>query len=105
MSTKVTSSQAIEQVFDGNTRKAMSGKELVEAGLPLTKLGGKDPEHSFYMNLHKEAKREDGLVVKVKKNGKTTFKLNPQRRNLITKAEAAKRAVEKARLGAIKRSK
>jgi hypothetical protein len=79
---KLTSAEAILSVFDGNSRKAMTGKDLVAAGLPLTKLGGKDPEHSFYMNLHKEASRADGLVVKVKKDGKTTFKLNPKRRDL-----------------------
>src|SRR5262249_6944701 len=51
-----------------------------------------DPKHTFYMNLHKEAARPDGLVVKVKKDGKTLFKLNPKRRPLKSEKPAAEKA-------------
>src|SRR4051812_18680481 len=96
----MTSSEAILQMLNGDTRKAWSGMEITKAALPLTtKMGGKDPEHSLYMNLHKEAKRADGLVVKVKKDGKTLFRLNPKRRALRSenpaKAEAPAKATTK----------
>jgi hypothetical protein len=87
------SSEAIVRVLDGNARKAWTGRELVDAALPLmTGVGGKDPAHTVYMNLHKEAARADGIVVKSKKDGKTTFRLNPRRRELRSEKVAAAKA-------------
>ena len=40
------------------------------------------------MNLYKEAKRPDGLVIRYEaKDGKTLFKLNPKRRELGVKKQ------------------
>jgi hypothetical protein len=79
----MTSSEAIVKVLEGS-RKQWTAVQITDAGLPLTTgLGGKDPRHTFYMNLYKEAKRPDGLVVRYQeKDGKTLFKLNPKRRAL-----------------------
>lgn len=77
----MTSREAIEQVVSGSPRKEWTANEITEAALPLTELAGKDPRHSLYMNVYKEAARADGVVTRAKdKNGKTVFKLNPNRK-------------------------
>jgi hypothetical protein len=56
-----------------------------------------------YMNLYKEAKRPDGLVLRYQgKDGKTLFKLNPKRRALRTE-KAAKAEKPKPKRGPRKR--
>jgi hypothetical protein len=86
----VTSSEAIIKVMQG-TRKQWTAVEIRDAAFPLTTgLKGKDPEHTLYMSLYKEARRDDGLVVRYEgKDGKTLFKLNPKRRTLRTVKPAA----------------
>jgi hypothetical protein len=95
--TQVTSSEAIIKVLTGS-RKQWSAVEITEAGLPLTTgLKGKDPRHTFYMNLYKEAKRPDGLVIRYQgTDGKTLFKLNPKRRDLTKKVVPPKAKAKKA---------
>jgi hypothetical protein len=68
----------------------MTPQELTDAAFPLTTgLGGKNPRHTFSNNLYKETRRPDGLLVRVVKDGKTSFKLNPTRRALRSEKSAA----------------
>lgn len=101
----MTSSEAIVKVLTGS-RKTWTAVEITEAGLPLTTgLGGKDPRHTFYMNLYKEAKRPDGLVIRYEKDGKTLFKLNPKRREVKprgAKPAAPAKATPRKRGGKVK---
>jgi HB1, ASXL, restriction endonuclease HTH domain len=73
---KLSTKQAIEHVLKGK-RNPMRVPEIIKEGVPLTALKGKTPGQTFYSILYAEAKKADGLVVKV---GKGMFKLNPKRK-------------------------
>ena len=72
----MTTKQAIEKVLTGK-RNAMTVVAIAEAGIPLAELKGATPKQTFYTVLYSEAKKPDGLVVKVDRG---TFRLNPKRR-------------------------
>jgi hypothetical protein len=82
---KLTTKQAIEKVLAGR-RKAMTVAEIADAAIPMTNLAGKTPKQTFYSVLYGEAKKADGLVVKVGPGG--TFKLNPKRKTAAKPAAA-----------------
>jgi hypothetical protein len=98
---KLTTRQAVERVLTGK-RTAMSVAAITEAALPLTSIKGATPKQQFYSLLYSEAKKADGLVVKVGPGG--TFKLNPKRKaakpaagaKASTKRSSAKRASSKS---------
>jgi hypothetical protein len=104
----MTSSEAIVKVLEGS-RKQWTAVEIRNAAFPLTTgLKGKDPEHTLYMSLYKEARREDGLVIRYEsKDGRTLFKLNPKRRALraSTAPAPAKKATTKKATTPRKRGK
>ncbi len=76
--TKLSTRAAIEKVMTG-TRKSVTVAAIFEAAFPLTALAGQTPKQTFYGVLYGEAKKADGLVVRVDKG---TFRLNPRRRKV-----------------------
>ena len=89
----MTTKQAIEQVLTGK-RKPMRVPAIIAAAVPLTELKGKTPGQVVYSVLYAEAKKPDGLVVKVDRG---TFRLNPKRhrRYLLSAHAQAERALDK----------
>jgi hypothetical protein len=76
--------QAAEHVPRG-CRKPMTVSQIAEAALPLTNLKGATPKQTFYSVIYGEAKKPDGLFVRVNRG---TFKLRAKPR----KARAARKA-------------
>lgn len=76
MTDKLATRQAVEQVLT-RKRKPMRVPAIIEAAVPISRLGGKTPGQTIYSLRYAESKKADGLVVQT---GKGEFKLNPKRR-------------------------
>jgi len=76
---KLTTREAIQKVLAEDGAK-MKVKDIIEAAVPLTALGGKTPGQTIYSVLYGEAKKPTSIF---KRTGKGEFRLD-------------KRAVEKA---------
>jgi hypothetical protein len=79
MESKLTLRQAVEKVLAGK-RAGLTVAEITDAAVPLTRVAGATPRQQVYSLVYSEARKPDGLVVKVRDGKGGPFKLNPKRR-------------------------
>jgi hypothetical protein len=81
MPDKLTLRDAVEKVLTGK-RNGLTVAEITDAAVPLSRVAGATPKQQVYSLVYSEARKADGLVVKVRDGKGGPFKLNPKRRRV-----------------------